>query len=63
MTFVKDFVEDNMQKLSSAINDYAKEKQVEIVQISYSYAAGMEYHSRALVLFKKRNKNRKIKTW
>ena len=53
MTIVKGFVEDTTEKLVEAINNYANKEQVKIVQISYSYAVGKMYDSRALVLFSK----------
>ena len=53
MTFVKGFVEETTGKLVEAINNYANKEQVKIVQISYSYAEGKMYDSRALVLFSK----------
>lgn len=53
MTFVKGFVEDTTEKLVNAINNYANEERVKIVQVSYSYAEGKMYDSRALVLFSK----------
>lgn len=53
--FVKGFRNEYLEDLEEAINNYAKENNLNIVQVSYS--ADIDFHEseRAMVLFEKTN--------
>lgn len=57
--FVKDFIAETTNELADEINEYAKEYELNILQISFSCEAEKFYSSRALVLFSKEKRNKK----